>query len=302
MPVAAQTGDAGASDTITWSVRPSPTSDEPSRDVFRFEVNPGDAINDVVHVQLATPTQANFDVYVADAKLSDTGVFDLEPRNTKSSDSASWATVATPQIQVAPNMTVGVPFTLRVPANATPGDHTAGIVASLATPTPAAGGTVLVDRRIGARIYLRVRGAVRSQLTVSELAANWDGGIPSGRVTTTFLVRNTGNVRVHALALTHLSGRLGESDADPKPLPELLPGSSLRVTTRGEVMASGRVNVLVRLIDRPSHKGEEPALTFPGTQVATHTSAPPWLVVVAVLVALGVALGAVVVRRRSRRG
>ena len=100
-----------------------------------------------------------------------------------------------------------MPFTLTVPSDATPGDHTGGVLAAVTEQrTTTNGQRVNVDRRIAARVYLRVNGPLTSSLQIDRLSAAHDGPIVgNGTVTVTYRVRNTGNVRLRATA--HVSAR-----------------------------------------------------------------------------------------------
>ncbi|HVV37343.1 MAG TPA: hypothetical protein VHC63_12115 [Acidimicrobiales bacterium] len=293
LPASAQT------DTTTWAVRPAPTADEPARDAFRFDLSPGAVIHDAFRVRLQSQSPTAFDVYATDAVLLANGTLDLLPRTRTARDIGSWVTVDTPHITLAGGESVDVPFTIAVPANASPGDHVGGIVASLSTPG-SDGSTVVIDRRIGSRIYARVSGATRSALTITKLRSTFEGGrITPGRVRTSFVVTNTGNVRVHAQALTTVTGLFSRAHAPVKVVPELLPGSSLRVeTVTGSVKPTGRLKVRVRLVERAAARGEEPAVTFLGSEATTHVSAwpVPWLIGLTLVVLLGAGLR--VARRR----
>lgn len=56
-----------------------------------------------------------------------------------------------------------IPFEFKVPANATPGDHIGGLVASVRqTEESADGQRPEVERRVAARVYLRVTGPVQA--------------------------------------------------------------------------------------------------------------------------------------------
>jgi hypothetical protein len=129
-----------------------------------------------------------------------------------------------------------VPFRLTVPRNATPGDHAGGIVTSVAEAgTDTAGNRVRVDRRVGARIYLRVTGDLAPAFTVEHLDARYTGALnpfSGGTVTVTYRVRNTGNVRLTGRPQVAVAGPFGilGRTTDAPDLPDILPGGEYTAT------------------------------------------------------------------------
>ena len=129
---------------------------------------------------------------------------------------------------------VDIPFTLHVPPTASPGDHTAGIVASLPTPTSDADNhRVILDRRTGSRVYVRVNGPVNPSLVVENLSSDYHGSFNplDGTLDVTYTLRNPGNVRLGARELVAVHDLFGRTVAERKPrsIPELLPGNAITV-------------------------------------------------------------------------
>ena len=97
-----------------------------------------------------------------------------------------------PFITIPAKTAVDLPFTLSVPANASPGDHPGGIVAALTTPSlDSHGNRINIEQRVGTRIYLRVSGVLKPQLTVRSSTAvyhaNWNP-FGDGSATVTYQV------------------------------------------------------------------------------------------------------------------
>ena len=75
-----------------------------------------------------------------------------------------------------------------MPDNATPGDHSAGIVTSLMTAS--SGAAVALDRRLGARYYLRVSGTLSPAVGVSKVQVGYSGSLnPVSSAAATVTVR-----------------------------------------------------------------------------------------------------------------
>jgi hypothetical protein len=218
--------DPGPSDAVTWGVAPIGTG----RAHFDGAAGPGDTVRDAISIVNRSTTPITLRVYASDAFTTATGGLDLLPAAQKPVDLGSWITLDQDSVTLTSQQTVVVPFTVRVPDDATPGDHTAGIVTSLVTAN--SGAAVQLDRRLGARYYLRVNGSLAPALAVSNVHVSYAASLnpaSSGSATVTYTVANTGNVRLTARQSVRVSGPFGvlahsRAIAD---LPELLPGNSL---------------------------------------------------------------------------
>ena len=126
-----------------------------------------------------------------------------------------------------------VPFTLTVPADATPGDHAGGLVASIETPgTDPDGSAVTVDTRFGLPAYVQVAGPLTpgaDRRPRREPLPPLGGRPRLGRAR-----RDAGRCATRQRAPRRPPGRLGAGpvrldhhDAGRRRRPELLPGSSV---------------------------------------------------------------------------
>lgn len=287
---------------LTWGIVPSGPEGPGDRGAFDFVMDPGASRTDVVAVANYSERPLTLAVYAHDAVRSTNGGFDLLPATEEPVDVGSWVVLDETPLTVPARSRVDVPFRIRVPANATPGDHAGGIVASLATePGGLSSGEVTVDRRVGARIYVRVSGTLDPRLAATDVHASFSGlpvGAP-GEIRVDYTVRNTGNVRLSGRPTVRVAGPfgLGTREVTGEPLPELLPGDS--VTTSAVVDG---VWPLVRLdVDvtvQPESSGDQLLEPPPASGSAgVHVWAVPWVV----LAVLGALVLAVVVRLRRRR-
>ncbi len=139
------------------------------------------------------------EVYAADGYTTSTGALDLKVAGEQSVGVGAWITVPQTHVSVAAGQTVEVPFSVDVPANATPGDYAGGVVTSLTVADTSA--NVNVDRRLGIRTGIRVGGDLAPALAIDDLAVRWDGGVIPflfGDATVHYRLHNTGNVSLSA--------------------------------------------------------------------------------------------------------
>ena len=192
-PAVASNGDTDDG-AITWMVRPSDGVGEDGRSWVELTLEPGEAVQEYLLVRNLSPEAVTFTLSAADGYFTDTGRFTMLTSNEPSTDAGTWITIQD-SVEVLGGDEVIVPFTVSVPQNATPGDHAAGVAASIRS-----GGddTVGVESRIGFRVMTRVTG----ELTPSASAAitgtysgAWNPMDP-GRLDLDYTLTNTGNTRL----------------------------------------------------------------------------------------------------------
>ncbi|WP_329110157.1 DUF916 domain-containing protein [Micromonospora sp. NBC_01699] len=282
---------------ITWAVQPSDAAGPTGRSYFAYDARPGQRIDDHVAISNLGTTPLTLTIYATDAFTAADGGFGLLPASQRPTGPGAWTSLGTRTRTVPAGQRVVVPFHLDVPANATPGDHTGGLVASVTgVGTDANGQRVNLDRRAAARVYLRVAGPLHPSLQVETLRVThhfplnpFDGGT----MTVNYRLRNTGNVRIGGTGRVTVSGPLGWSLArtGTLDLPELLPGSAFEVRERVTGLpAAGRLTVAVAVT--PSTMD----VPLPGVTRTSGVWAPPWLLIAALAL-----LCVVAPLRRARR-
>lgn len=224
-----------------WGIAPSGAGNGGERDFFVYQLKPGQGFQDVVGISNLTDEPLTFTIIARDAfNTPGDGGFALQDTDATPEDAGGWIELAADEYTVEPQSRADIPFNIVVPPNASPGDHAAGIIATL-RPDESADGNDLdirIERRIAARVYVRVAGPLTPGLAIERLdidhdPASWS--IFSGRsATISYTVRNVGNVRTAPTARLSLVGPLGGSieTFPPRVLPELLPGSTAQVTVQ----------------------------------------------------------------------
>ena len=305
-------------------------ADEPAPDLVSFGISPAgpERPDDRPYVSLVAPAGAvvyehvallnqdedpvSLDVYATDVVMADGAGLTARVRTDVSTDAGSWISISGPtDVEVAAQTAESgygwavVPFSVTIPADAEPGDHLAGIVASLVSVGGADAGVpaVELEQRVVARVYVRVDGELAPGLEVTDVTASWEPGslLGTGAVVVTSTLRNTGNTRMAIEPAVTVSGPLGllPRTQPGERVDELMPGASVEtISTVAGVWPLLRGSVTVDATVLAPTAGEDPGL---GTVSATTTVwMPPWalLALVVLLVALVVLVG---LRRRGRR-
>jgi hypothetical protein len=233
-PAAAATAstDSAGDSVVTWSVRPADESGLDGRSWVELEVEPGTTTAEHLALRNLGDAAVTFAVAGADGYFTPTGRFNMLASGDQSIDAGTWIEVAD-SVTVDAGGTTIVPFTVTVPADATPGDHAAGIAASISSESATGGTTVGVESRVGFRVMVRVKGEIEPDLQVSAsggYVTDWNPFDP-GSVALDYTLTNAGNVRMSAGAgVTWEGRRLGDgTDGEPT---ELLPADERAGTVR----------------------------------------------------------------------
>lgn len=289
-----QQARAAEEDTIGISGVPAGADGNPDgRTRFSYAADPGQQIADNYLVRNTGTTPQSYTVLSTDAFNDEAGEFALLETDAPATDIGNWVSFENGtnrlQFDLAPGASRVVPFTVIVPAEATPGDHAGGIAASVQTPS----GQVTLDRRLGTRMYLRVSGDIQAGLSIAGLRASYVGdwwNPFSGAMRVHYTVENTGNIALASNVAVTGSTWFGipTGGAQGDGIPELLPGGTRTYETDLPGVASwGYLNANVTL--NPFVEGDDESKRMPvaATSRDTILIAPPWTVLIAIALIVG---------------
>ena len=253
---------------------PAPPEGETTtpRSYFILEGDPGTTIKDKVRIQNRTSAPITFRLYGADGyNTTQDGFFALRDHDFEMVDVGSWVRPVTSQVTVYGRTQVDIPITIRIPENATPGDHVGGVVAmNVEVESRQQGDSfdVGIVRAVGARMYLRVSGPTTPAVAVTGVHLDHDRGLlpwsGAGKGTVTYTIENTGNVRLSPQAVIRLSGLFGERGSFDQPdLVDLLPGQRAELQQRVDsIPAFGRLTTSVAVTAEGGVRDEASATTW----------------------------------------
>ncbi|MBE1489393.1 hypothetical protein [Plantactinospora soyae] len=287
--------------TLTWAVQPANQNGPDGRRWIEPTLDPGQVVTEHLAVRNFSDGIVVFSLKAADGYLTDKGRFNMLPSHQTSVDGGTWIKVQQ-KVTVGAKATKVVPFTITAPSGATPGDHPAGIAATVTS----TGGTVAVESRVGFRVMTRVTGTVTAALAVSDLTAtyrqSWNPFSP-GTLRLRYGSTNAGNVAVTGTGQATVAGPFGLATRDARvEVAETLPDGGREVDTRVTgIWALGRLHTTVEVTPAVLGGGPAGVETRPGSAAVTVWALPwPQLALVTILVALVLAVRTVVRRRRQR--
>jgi hypothetical protein len=228
--------DYAPSDAVSWSVSPADGTVEDGRVSIQHELDPGESVEEHIIVRNLGAGDVVFSLSAADGFYTEAGRFDMLPSDKESTDSGSWITIPE-EVEIAAGGSAVVAFTITVPENAEPGDHAAGVAASvLSVKKDDSGATgVGVESRVGVKVLTRVAGALAPAFVVQNLHADYQldpNPFEAGGLTVTFDVQNTGNTRMDAEGSLDIAGQKISFPAEGEHPQVLLPGESRSFTVQ----------------------------------------------------------------------
>jgi hypothetical protein len=218
---------------VRWSVVPADESGPDGRRAVEVEADPGETVEDHFAVRNVGDAEVVFSLTAADGFYTQSGRFDIFAADRESVDAGTW--IALPETVTVPGgATVVVPFSIVVPDEAEPGDHAAGITASVLSTQQAEDGTsVGVESRIGFRVLTRVTGEITPSAALAavtgDYTTSWNPLRP-GDATVTFDVVNDGNTRLLAEGTVAMGGQTIDFPAEGESAQELLPGDTRTIS------------------------------------------------------------------------
>ncbi len=276
---------AAAADNGTWGVFPTPPAGAAmtGRAYFFHQGAAGTTVTDSVTILNSSDRELTLQVFATDAVNTPVGgAFALLPVDRRPGDVGAWIALgpqAATTVAVPPKGRTDIPFTVKVPQDAAPGDHVGGIVAlNTAVEGIQQEGKVQVGvrRQVGARLYFRVPGPAVPGLSVEDVKVSrsapllpWVG---RARATVSYTLVNRGNVVVEPKVGVRAEGLFGRTVLH-RPAREqmvvLLPGQRIELTEPWpDAPQSDRVTVRV----------SAGATAYPdlGSETETRFVAVPW--------------------------
>lgn len=299
-PASASDSASAADSDVTWSVRPGDAQGEDGRSWVEWDAAPGEQRADHMVVTNHSVTEVEFSLTSADGYFTDTGRFNMLPSDQESTDAGTW--IDLPESVVVPAGGVAsVPFTVSIPDNATPGDHAAGVAATIHS---TGDGGVGVESRVGFRVMTRVTGDLMPGLALAA-SGSYGGEInpfEAGAIDVAYEVENTGNTRLRTQPEISISGPfgIGAQTVQGDEIVEIAPGE-----TRHGV---ARFSAAWPLFAYDASVAAEPLpisdeLSFESAESAgaqANVVAMPWSQLVVLLLVAGLGVWAIVSRRRDR--
>jgi hypothetical protein len=235
-------GPASSAGNDEFSVQPSAPAGTEHRPWFIYEMQPGQIFQDSVDVENFSENELTLAFYASDGfTLPGGGGFAALNEGEDVTGAGTWLTLPVDGVTLGPLEGATIPFQIKVPIDAEPGDHAAVILASDPVGNESDEGdedspiNIAVRNRVGTRIYVRVTGPLEPSLRVDDITIVHDRSInplTEGTATITYVVSNTGNIRLSEDIQVKVKGLFGRTvkTLEPRNFPDVLPDGAIVVT------------------------------------------------------------------------
>jgi len=302
---------SGAPAKAEFGAGPASAKKLDGRPYFTYDATPGGYVEDhIAVVNFATHSQT-LNVYPVDAVSGRNGLFAYATKSAPRRQVGAWLSVGhvpSGTVTLKPRSTVILPIYLRVPRNASPGDHAGAVIVSLTGLVKSKKKNTLVkfEQRIATRVIVRVSGPLHPRLAIQNLQGSYSGHLnpfASGVVHLSYTVGNTGNALLGGTQKVSghgLFGSTGRTTALPG-VPLLLPGGAYKVTTHvADVFPEIEITATVKLAPVGLRGDINPGLQ--ATTASVTLWVIPWPLVAVVIIILLVIIGLIWRRRRRSPG
>jgi hypothetical protein len=235
-PAVSSIGNAPSNGTFAIAPTPEPGSQQ-QQDPTYYSMNavPGETLTESVSIANYTTAPLKLWLYPADAyTIQKGGGFAVYGMNARTHDVGAWVSQLPKLVTIPARKQLNVPFTFRVPRNATPGVHAGGIVAENTVPRFIQANSnlrVKVYDQVFTRIYATVTGKLVPDYEIDGLLVTHpQPPVPllthrNGEID--YFLYNSGNALIVPTVRIRVTGMFGTvMDKTYPTTSQLLPGSS----------------------------------------------------------------------------
>ena len=200
---------ASADEKASISIQPITEGSGVRRAAFVFSMAAGTVQTDSVVVTNNGNETANVRVYAANAFSTSSGKIGVKAYTDELTTPATWLRYTSQLgdgiLQIPPHTAKSIPFAIRVPADAGPGDYALGLGAMpvVDAPTPVPGqDTLTIITAVATLALIRVDGPLLPSVAITDMKVSAKPpmipGTAGGQSTVDFNLVNSGNQRVKA--------------------------------------------------------------------------------------------------------
>lgn len=197
--------------------------DEPqTRSWFVYTLNPNGEVSSSVTIQNKGKERAKLRIYSVDATSNKDGAFTLFSQGTKN-DVGGWIILDTDKVEVPADSKITVPFILKIPLSATPGDHVGGIAVEGEEEADLLTSGVKLVQRLGVRFYITIEGERVEKLAIKNIKVTESGG----QTYLSYSLANSGNTNLSPKGSLKIGSVFGSSVLEMGNLGEVLAGKEI---------------------------------------------------------------------------
>ncbi len=200
---------------------------ERSSSIFIYELKPGESYKDGVEVANNTGETKTIQVGHVDSAAASDGSFACAQESEDRVDVGSWITLDKSSVTLKTGEKEVVDFTIKVPENASVGEHSGCVTIQALKETTATSGGVVLSFRSAIRVSVTIPGDIVKAITVSKVSL-----VPNAQDASKYTIQpslsNTGNVSLDTTISARLVSLWGATTVSSKNTYPVLPATTAR--------------------------------------------------------------------------
>lgn len=219
----------GASAISTGGIGARPANPDPSNErtksIFVYDIEPGNTEKDAVLVSNNTDEDKVIEVYAVDGQTTNSGSFACKQKVEASTGAGDWIKLAQSEIELAAGTQEEIDLEVTLPEQVDVGEHNACIVVAEVDNEAEESSGVSLRFRSALRVAISVPGDIEKSLTLDNILLEKTDG---GDYILTAQLANTGNVSLDADLNVRLNGYLIQGNENEGVFP-VLPRDSANI-------------------------------------------------------------------------
>lgn len=149
-----------------------PNPDVKGSDVwFIYNLDRGESVTDYIKLaNVSSEKTMKVKLYPVDAVVTKQGVFGPLDETDPRKDIGAWIKISVSEVNLGPQETRIIPFTLTIPEDASVGDHLGAIIAEKGELEPSVQPGLSIKTRVGIRVWETVPGEIVKNLQISTVS------------------------------------------------------------------------------------------------------------------------------------
>lgn len=194
----------------------------------RYSLDASQTINDTMTVFNDGSTAYDFTVYATPYWVNNPAYQPNFTTDHARADAYEWVSFPQTRYHIMSRQTLTIPFTIHVPAHASPGGHYGTIFTEMQPNESDSGTSLMRKRRVGCILYVTVKGDVQLAGQTTGLSIPWFQSSPP--MVAIAHLKNTGNSDYIATTKYTISDIFGHTKGEMSNEYEVLPGTTRDVT------------------------------------------------------------------------
>lgn len=206
-------------------IMPQQIAGEDTRSWFVYTLDRGQSQRDTVVINNHSDESAEIVIEALDAISTDDGSYGLVSSPVDNQHIGKWVTLDRERVVLGSGKSAEVGFTIRIPADASVGEHNGGIVIHQERTQPASGSSINVQTRVAARVYVTVPGVVEREIEFDRVSHRFE----DGKLCFTIEAHNKSNVKLEPSLDIRLTGLLGSTKHTEENVGTFLAGKEMKI-------------------------------------------------------------------------